>query len=417
MLQGSQLVLGPPVLLGSAKAEFSADGFRGEAAVNLTLDVFPADGSCQTFANTIPGTVTGNSDTADYKDTVLAPFEPIANCGSVIVKKATLPAGQNGSFPYTLSRGGSLLRFDADALDHAEDGAAPQTQITRTLTFDGDAETHTDLISGNDYTLQEGNVGPTFELVSIVCVVNGSTTQTDVTNGGTFAVEVGKITRCTITNRLAMADLKIIKTVVNGFGLTKQPGDFTFSRDGAAPEPFANGGTSCTSGAICKTISYPVGSPFSVVEVGIPEGYTMTSAAGCSGTIVSSGNTCTITNTAQAAQPTILTVQRVILHDQANIAQVRRFAGETALSVTFVLFPSLAACNAGTNALGTEVRPVVFASATATSGSAATVAGVSVETNGGPYFWRVTSAGNNANQGFVSGCGREQTAITFTYDQ
>ena len=418
VLEGGNLVLGPAVLLTAttSAAEYSADGFRGEAAVNLTEEIFPEDGSCLTFANTLPGTVTGNSDTADYKDAVIAAFQPIANCGSIIVTKATVPTGLNGSFPYTVARGGALLRFDSDAADYPEDGAAPQTQIARTLTSDGDSETHADLIAAADYTLVEGNVGPTFELVSIVCTVNGASTGTDITAGGTFAVEVGKITRCLITNRLAVADLKIIKTVVNGFGLTRTPGDFTFSRDSGAAEPFANGGTSCTSGAVCKTISYAIGANFTVAEVDIPQGYTMTSAVGCSGTIVLAGNTCTITNTAQPAQPSILTVQRVILHDSANIAGVRRVAGDS-LSVTFVLYPSLATCTAGTNALYTEVRPVGFNSPSATSGTAATSTGHSVEANAGPYFWKVTSAGNAANSGFISDCGREQTAITFTYQQ
>ena len=42
---GGVLVLGPAITLGTAKAEFSADGFRGEAAVDFTVDVFPTDGS------------------------------------------------------------------------------------------------------------------------------------------------------------------------------------------------------------------------------------------------------------------------------------------------------------------------------------------------------------------------------------
>ncbi len=212
-----------------------------------------------TFANTIPGTVTGNSDSADYKDTVLANFEPVANCGTVIVKKTTIPAGQTGSFPYTLARQGALVRFAADALEHPEDGDAPQTQITRTLLADQASETHADLIPAANYTLQEGDVSPTWQLDSIICTVNGDPAGSDIKAGGTFAVEVGTITRCTITNRLALADLKIIKTVVNGSGLTKTPGDFTFSRDGGAAEPFANSDVSCTSGAVCKTISYTGG--------------------------------------------------------------------------------------------------------------------------------------------------------------
>ena len=106
-------------------------------------------------------------------------------------------------------------------------------------------------------------------------------------------------------------------------------------RDGNPAEPFANGGVSCQTGAVCKTISYAIGPTFNVSEVGLPEDYTMMGRVGCEGTIVLGGNTCTITNTAQVEQPTILTIQKVILHDQANIAGVRRFTGETALSVTF----------------------------------------------------------------------------------
>jgi hypothetical protein len=85
------VAFGPPQPLGSADPAISADGFRGEAAINLTDDVFPPGGSCVNFANIIPGTVTGNSDTADYKDTVLAPFPDISNCGSITVTKVTEP--------------------------------------------------------------------------------------------------------------------------------------------------------------------------------------------------------------------------------------------------------------------------------------------------------------------------------------
>ena len=57
----------------------------------MTTDVFPTDGSCVNFANIIPGTITGNSDTADYKDTVLAAFPDISNCGTLKVTKVTQP--------------------------------------------------------------------------------------------------------------------------------------------------------------------------------------------------------------------------------------------------------------------------------------------------------------------------------------
>ena len=68
-----------------SEAAYSADGFRGEAAVDLTATIFGGSTACKSFANTIPSTVTGNSDTADYKDTILATAPPITNCTSTTV--------------------------------------------------------------------------------------------------------------------------------------------------------------------------------------------------------------------------------------------------------------------------------------------------------------------------------------------
>lgn len=51
-------------------AQYSADGYRGEAAVNITDALHLGTAGCLTIANTVPSTVTGNSDSADYKDTV-----------------------------------------------------------------------------------------------------------------------------------------------------------------------------------------------------------------------------------------------------------------------------------------------------------------------------------------------------------
>jgi hypothetical protein len=93
------LTLGAPSLLDStvSQAEYSADGFRGEAAVNLTDTIFGGSTACRTFANTIPSTVTGNSDTADYKDTILENAPPITNCTSTTV--TTPKTGAGGTIP------------------------------------------------------------------------------------------------------------------------------------------------------------------------------------------------------------------------------------------------------------------------------------------------------------------------------
>ena len=95
------LTLSAPALLNAtqSQARYSADGFRGEAAVDLTATIFGGSTACRTFANTIPSTVTGNSDTADYKDTILRNAPPITNCTSTTVTTpqtgagATIPAG------------------------------------------------------------------------------------------------------------------------------------------------------------------------------------------------------------------------------------------------------------------------------------------------------------------------------------
>lgn len=90
------LTLGAPTLLNAAvsQAAYSADGFRGEAAVDLTATIFGGSTACRTFANTIPSTVTGNSDTADYKDTILKNAPPITNCTSTTVTTPKTGAGE-----------------------------------------------------------------------------------------------------------------------------------------------------------------------------------------------------------------------------------------------------------------------------------------------------------------------------------
>ena len=89
------LTLSAPQLLNAnvSAAAYSVDGFRGEAAINLTDTVFGGSNACQSFANVIPSTVTGNSDSADYKDTILQAVTPIGNCTSTTVTEPQDDAG------------------------------------------------------------------------------------------------------------------------------------------------------------------------------------------------------------------------------------------------------------------------------------------------------------------------------------
>jgi hypothetical protein len=179
-----------------AKAEYNDDFSGGELAINLTA-LFNNTNDCKIFQNVIPGTVTGNSDTADYKDVVLAPLA-ISNCGNVSVTKVTIPSGQSSTFPYTLDGPGNIFPSAADS-DCTTSGTS-LALCQSTLTSDGD----TDLISevnpssGNTYTLVEGALQAGWSLVSIQCVLGGTTYA-----GSGFPVVAGQTTACTITNRRA----------------------------------------------------------------------------------------------------------------------------------------------------------------------------------------------------------------------
>jgi hypothetical protein len=106
------LVLSPP---GSpldssvSSAAYSEDGFRGEAALNLTDTVLANATTCRSFANIIPSTVTGNSDTADYKDTILQPVIPIGTCEPGISTQATATAALGSTISDTATISGGYF--------------------------------------------------------------------------------------------------------------------------------------------------------------------------------------------------------------------------------------------------------------------------------------------------------------------
>ena len=306
-LQGGQLVLGPNQPLGSAVAAISPDGFRGEAAIDLTMDVFPQN-TCVSFANIIPGTVTGNSDTADYKDTVFAPFAPISNCGIVTVTKVTQPAGGSGTFPYTLARDdGSQIRFDGT------------TQINQTLTHDGDSTGSpiTNLVSGTNYTLIEAPQSSPWEMVSIFCQTDGLT-PVNLTNGGTFTVDANTVSACTITNRLKRGSIRVIKNVINNNGGTALPSAFTITLGDSANTTFSG-----MSGA-GTTFSFDEGYAFNVNEIGLPAGYVQVSLSGdCAGTIVADvTKVCIVTNDDIPPQ---LTLIKHVINDNGGTAVAADF--------------------------------------------------------------------------------------------
>ena len=116
-------------LAGSAVAVYGGNGSdpsKGEMALNFSAITNAGANQCLTFANIIPNTVTGNSDTADYKDTVLSNFPVASNCGTVTIKKVTVPASSGISFQYTLADGTPMFGVSSPDSDCDVHGQQPQ---------------------------------------------------------------------------------------------------------------------------------------------------------------------------------------------------------------------------------------------------------------------------------------------------
>jgi hypothetical protein len=256
------LTLGAGTIVSSAVATYSSDGFRGEAAVNLTTDVFGNSGACQTFANIIPNTVTGNSDTADYKDTVLKTFPPVTNCGTVTITKTTDPTGLSGTFTYTLAAGGTAI-FGSGAgavdTDCSVSGSNVTGQCRGTLTTSASQTSDTDTISNlleNDtnWTLGEDSPAPDFEIKSIDCTL-GSTTWHLAGTGtldAAFKVEAGQITACTIVNKLVKATPSQTTAQV-GYAQVKDSISLTGIKAGASDASSATASFTLYSDSACTT--------------------------------------------------------------------------------------------------------------------------------------------------------------------
>ena len=209
-------------------------GQCGEMVVDLTaLGVFdPSNPTrCEGIGNIIPGTVTGNSNTADYKDVVLAPFPTISTCGTVTVTKRTVtPDGATliitpvDNFGYTLNRvGGENIRFTGQAVDanslttitrpNATGGTA-LTTCTSTFALPSDplwrpcgpVNDHTELRAAANYRLVETAPPPVpWEFVDVRCYTSGNAVAVGTSGTPiTFEVKPNTTTACVITNKLVL---------------------------------------------------------------------------------------------------------------------------------------------------------------------------------------------------------------------
>lgn len=283
------LTLGAPTALSSAvsQAAYSADKFKGEAAVDLTATIFAGSTDCVSFANTIPSTVTGNSDTADYKDTILKQAPPISNCGSVIIRKATDPSPDttDSTFDYTTTGGLSPSTFDLK---------------------DGESQDYGATIHAGDYSVTETDPGPNFTLSDLDCSAsdtgNGTTIDPDLATGTVdFDLAAGDTVDCTYTNALQAGALRILKqSTKTGNPLVSKAGA-VFSYDSSSVTDNGDGDEDSTIGEVCVSGLLP--GDYTVNETSPPDGYGDATQADVTFTVVA-GTNCTDNQPSDAVSAT-----------------------------------------------------------------------------------------------------------------
>jgi hypothetical protein len=238
------LTLGAPTLLNAnvSAAKYSSDHFRGEAAVNLTDAIFGGATGCITFANTIPSTVTGNSDTADYKDTILKQIPPITNCGSLTVVKIT--EGGVGTFGFTSN---TLDPASFDLTTTAEGAAG------------SDSTTYSDLLAGT-YDVAE-TVPAGWDLTSAEC--------DDGSPVSAIELAADENITCTFTNTLQQGALKIVKNSTKGGAVLNAGAVFDY--EGSSVTDNGAGDEDPAVGAVCVSGLAP--GTYTVNETSPPSGY------------------------------------------------------------------------------------------------------------------------------------------------
>jgi len=274
------LTLGAPTLLNAnvSAAKYSNDHFQGEAAVNLTDAIFGGATGCITFANTIPSTVTGNSDTADYKDTILKQIPPITNCGTLVVVKQTL--GGTGSFDFT----STTLDPNAFTLTTTDEGAAGE-----------DSTTYTDLLAGT-YDVAE-TVPAGWDLTSATC--------DDGSDPAAIDLAADETVTCLFVNTLQQGALKIVKNSTKGTGTDPVANaGAVFSYDSSSVEDNGTGDEDSAVGSVCVSGLLP--GAYTVDETTAPPGYgdsgdaaqsvTVVAGTNCTDNLPGAGATATFTN-------------------------------------------------------------------------------------------------------------------------
>ena len=213
----------------------------GEAIVDLTgAGVFPAEPtSCLSFGRTFGvSRSSGNSAQAQMKDLVGPADINVTNCGTVIVRKETIPDENPNSTDFTFSTTVQTL-------------PGPANVANFTLKDDG-VKTISNVKPGTGKTVTEADPSPAYALTNITCT-GGSPTYNLTTRTATFNVVAGGTVDCTFTNTRQKVQSSMDTapwvypndkaTVTAGTGQTDVTGSVTFKLYDTELNCKANGAT------------------------------------------------------------------------------------------------------------------------------------------------------------------------------
>lgn len=163
----------------------------GEAIVDLTgAGVFPASPtSCFTLGKVFAvSRSSGNSGTAAMKDLVGPGNISISNCGQVIIRKVTVPAGDTTtSFGFTTNV-----------------TTLPATTTSPFFLKDGESNTINNVPPSSGRTVTENDPSPLYALTNINCaastVPSGNISTSVPTRTVTFSIAADEVLDCTFTN-------------------------------------------------------------------------------------------------------------------------------------------------------------------------------------------------------------------------
>jgi Prealbumin-like fold domain len=239
----------------NAPRDIAANRF-GEAEIDLTNSGVFGTGTCTTFASTFLKSRASASFPAEVKDFVAPVPTTISNCGTLIVKKVTVPSPDptNTSFAFSV------------------DGAnPPNTNLPKTFSLKDGESNSTQVFAGTGFSAEE-TVPANWVLTSATCD-NGSGTLSGGKISG-ISVDVDETVTCTFTNTLQQGAIQISKTdSKTGNALAGA----TFSiKSGGTPitgSPF----TTDSNGKIC--VDGLAFGDYSVQEVSAPTGYVIDDSA------------------------------------------------------------------------------------------------------------------------------------------